>query len=294
MKSFVCLILLFVPSFSFATDYQALQAVSVRVDIGGGSGSGVLVTRQVGDVTRTYVWTAGHVAAELRKLDGTFREATIYQEIRENGKFKAKVETKAKVVSYSDPEKGDDLALLEVEKDNFAPLSVSATFDLTDGILPIGTRLIHVGSTLGLYNSLSLGILSQSDRDVLKTGKMFDQTSVMGYPGSSGGGVYTSDGKCMGLLVRGAGPGLNFIVPARRMLPWAKRMQVEWAMNPAIKVPTHIVRVDTPLDDGTAAKPGSDDCCRTPTLAPPRSPRPCIRPMFPAVLKIIEIILSAA
>jgi S1-C subfamily serine protease len=291
-------ILLFLPLCAFATDYQALQTVSVRVDVGGGHGSGVLVTRQIGDVTRTYVWTAGHVAEVLRKEDGTFREATIYQEVRENGRFKAKVETLAKVISYSDPENGDDLALLEIEKDNFAPLSVSATFDLTDNILPIGTRLVHVGSTLGLYNSVSLGIVSQTDRDLLKIGKMFDQTSVAAYPGSSGGGVYTTDEKCIGLLVRGAGAGLNFVVPTRRMLPWAKRMQVEWAMNPAVKVPTHVTRIETPLDDGTGAPKviNSDPCVVGPTPAPPRASRiyPMFPAMFPAILSAVEIILTAA
>ena len=78
------LLILFLPSFSSAQDYAVLQAASVRVDVEGGCGSGVLVTRQVGDVTRTYVWTAGHVAEVLRNPDGTFREAVIYQEIREN------------------------------------------------------------------------------------------------------------------------------------------------------------------------------------------------------------------
>jgi len=38
-----------------------LQTVSVLVKVDHGSGSGTLVTRQVGDVTRSYVWTAGHV-----------------------------------------------------------------------------------------------------------------------------------------------------------------------------------------------------------------------------------------
>ena len=174
--------------------------------------------------------------------------------------------------------------MLEINKDNFVALSVSATFDLSDSIQPVGTPLIHCGSTLGLYNSISLGIMSQTDRDLLKTGRIFDQTSVMAYPGSSGGGVYTQDGKCIGLLVRGVGAGLNFIVPARRIVPWAKKMKVEWAVNPAIKVPTRIVRVETPLDDGTACNPVLDESTanRTPTLAPPKCPVIPLRAFFPS------------
>jgi S1-C subfamily serine protease len=296
------LLLLCLPTFAYAApDYQALQTVSVRVDVGQGCGSGVLVTRQVGDVTRTYVWTAGHVAEVLRKMDGTFGQATIYQEIRENGKLIGKRRSAANVVSYSDPDSGEDLALLEINRDNFVALSVSATFDLSDTIQPVGTPLIHCGSTLGLYNSISLGIMSQTDRDLLRTGRTFDQTSVMAYPGSSGGGVYTQDGKCIGLLVRGVGAGLNFIVPARRIVPWAKKMKVEWAVNPAIKVPTRVVRVETPLDDGTACNPVLDESTanRTPTLAPPKCPviplAPSFRPTFPAALgTALRIILSAA
>jgi S1-C subfamily serine protease len=239
-----------------AVPYRDLQALTVRVDIGSGCGTGVLVTRQIGDVARTFVWTAGHVVSHLRNEDGTFRNATIYRENRENGRYKDKSQVEGKVIAYSDPDVGDDLALLEILQDNFCPVSVSAAFLLDTEISPVGTELVHVGCTLGLYNSVSRGIISQTDRDVLGTGAMFDQTSCMGYPGSSGGGVYRSkDGKCIGLLVRGAGPGVNFIVPTRRMLVWAKKMKIEWAINAAYPVPTHVVRDPSPLTDATEPKP---------------------------------------
>jgi S1-C subfamily serine protease len=235
-----------------APDYWTLQHNSVRIDVGMGYGSGVLVTRQVGDVTRTYVWTAGHVAAILQNEDGTFRNATIYQEYRVAGKFRVEGKTEAKVIAYSEPD-DEDLALLEVLKDNFRPIDVAATF-ASDDIPGVGTELVHVGSTLGLYNSVSLGIISQTDRNI--GGKMFDQTSCMGYPGSSGGGVYLRDGQCIGLLTRGAGPGLNFIVPVRRMRSWAKKAKIEWALNPAIKMP--LVREPTSLES-VPAKPVNKD-----------------------------------
>jgi S1-C subfamily serine protease len=233
-----------------AVPYPRLQELTVRVDIGHGCGTGVLVTRQVGDVRRTFVWTAGHVVQSLRREDGTFSNPIIYQEWRENGKFKCSTRVEAKVIAYSDPDAGDDLALLEVLQDNFAPADVSATF-VTD-TLSVGTPLVHVGCTLGLYDSTSQGIVSQTDRDLLHTGKMFDQTSCIGSPGSSGGGVYLRDGRCIGLLVRGCGAGLNFVVPARRMVEWAKKMHVEWAVNPAVPVPMHWnMREPCQLTDGT-------------------------------------------
>ena len=154
---------------TLAKPYPDLQAVSVRVDVGDGCGTGVLVTRQLGGVTHTFVWTAGHVVQGLRRIDGTFEKTTIYQERRKQGKYLEMVKTQAKVIAYSDPDRGDDLALLEILKDNFC--NVSATFILDNDALPVGTELIHVGCTLGLYNSTSLGIISQTDRDILTTGR---------------------------------------------------------------------------------------------------------------------------
>src|SRR5208337_3307323 len=199
------------PAVEPATPTQAkiladLQAVSVLVKVHGGSGSGTLVTRQVGDVTKTYVWTAGHVVREEMKKDKsgkvTFSNVTIYQEFRHKGKSIGKSEVQAKVIAYSDPETGEDLALLEILQDNFRPLTISAKFDLTAEVQDIGTKLVHVGCTQGLYNSVSYGVISQTDIDLLKTGKMFEQTSTMAYPGSSGGGMCLEDGTYIGMLTR--------------------------------------------------------------------------------------------
>ncbi len=245
----LCAVLLFTGT-AFANVYDKLQATTCLVDVGKGLGTGVLVTRQVGEVTRTYIWTAGHVVQHLMQPDGTFKNPTIKQEFRDGGRAIGKSDIEAKVIAYSDPDDGEDLALLEVLQDNFRPTTVGAKFDLTGSIQQIGTKLIHVGCTLGTYDSVSLGIISQTDRDLLKTGKMFEQTTVMGYPGSSGGGVYLEDGKYIGMLTQGAGPGLNFIIPMRRIIPWAKKMGILWALNPE----TPVAAVPK-LTDGTEKLP---------------------------------------
>ena len=255
------------PAVEPATPTQAkiladLQAVSVLVKVHGGSGSGTLVTRQVGDVTKTYVWTAGHVVREEMQKNKTFNNVLICQEFRHKGKSIGKSEVQAKVIAYSDPEMGEDLALLEILQDNFRPLTISAKFDLTAEVQDIGTKLVHVGCTQGLYNSVSYGVISQTDIDLLKTGKMFEQTSTMAYPGSSGGGMYLEDGTYIGMLTRGGGAGLNFIVPMRRILPWAKSMNCEWALDPKVKV------TEAKLFDGTESVPQAD---------PMESIRACIR-----------------
>jgi S1-C subfamily serine protease len=249
-------------------NYAGLQANSVRVDLGGGCGTGVLVTRKVSNVTRTYVWTAGHCAAVLRQPDGSFRNATVYQERRKDGVLIDTVKTEAKVIAYSEANFDEDLALLEILKDNFP--ADGAKFLLDETPVVVGTKLVHVGCTLGLYNSVSQGVMSQTDRDILQTGKVFDQTSCMGFPGSSGGGVYLEDGRCIGLLVRGAAPGLNFIVPMRRILPWAKKMGVEWAVDPSVPVP--LVRAENKLEIVRPVIIELDPPEEEPALAPKQLP----------------------
>jgi len=223
--------------------YQELQIYNVKIDAVYGSGSGVIVSRVVAGVQKYYVWTAGHVVELVKESDGTFGDLTVISENRVDGKLYETSKYKAKVIAYSPSEGGHDLALLEIIDDCF--FACSAKFSGVERER-IGTEIIHCGSPLGLEDSLSLGVMSQTDRDILEDGKLFDQTSCMGYPGSSGGGVFTMDGMCIGLLTRGAGAGLNFIVPTRRIIEFAKDANVMWAVDESAEVP--LVRQPTSLE----------------------------------------------
>lgn len=247
-----------VAAVSFADDsvVQKLQDISVTIRAGSSQGSGILFTRKVENETVTFVWTAGHVIDGLRKTrtvidqkTGTsrivveFDDADIVKEFTENGRRVGEVKMAASVVKYSDANRGEDLALLMVRKKSYVPDSVSVKFYLEQGIPAIGTDLYHVGSLLGQVgsNSLTTGVVSQHGR-VLNFGAsdvIFDQTTVTAFPGSSGGGVYLkSDGRCVGMLVRGAGEQFNFIVPVRRLTAWAKKTQIEWAVDPSVPLPS--------------------------------------------------------
>jgi len=217
--------------------YRQLQEVSVKVISARGSGSGVVFTRNIAGKQKTFVWTAGHVIDGLQQDDGSFAHVTVLVEMRTvHGKFVCKKSLPAKVIAFSDPDNGQDLALLEVLDDG-AQLTWLHSAKFADAsIQPVGTEIIHVGSTAGLFNSVSLGIISQTDRD-LGDGLRYDQTTSMAYPGSSGGGVYTRNGECIGLLTRGIGPGLNFFVPMRRVRAWAKEEGIEWALDRNVPVP---------------------------------------------------------
>lgn len=235
-----------------------LLGISVTIKSGYTQGSGVLFTRD----DRTFVWTAGHVVNNLRKtrtvvVNGDkktvieFKDAHIVQEFKQNGRRIGETKMDCRVVRYSDAEKGEDLALLEVRKRNFSTASVK----FYSGDIPdIGTDLVHVGSLHGQIgaNSLTTGVLSQVGRvlDLGANGVVFDQVSTPGFPGSSGGGVFLkSSGECIGLLVRGSGETFCLIVPVRRIRAWADRANIAWALDASIPLPTDAEFKKLPIED---------------------------------------------
>jgi hypothetical protein len=266
MKFLLALLLLLSLAFVAKADEttQHLLDVSVTVKSGSGQGSGVMFSRD----GHTFVWTAAHVVDNLRKsrtvtINGSpktvieFDDAAIVQEFKEGGRRIGETKMDAKVLRYSDAEYGEDLALLLIRKSNFT--QATAKFYLEDEIPEIGTKLYHVGSLLGQFgsNSLTTGVIAQTGR-VLALGKdtVFDQTTATAFPGSSGGGVFLqNDGRYVGMLVRGAGEGFNFIVPVRRLQTWAKDAKVEWAINPAIALPADFDKGDIE-DVGVTFKSG--------------------------------------
>jgi hypothetical protein len=115
---------------------------------------------------------------------------------------------------------------------------------------------------------MTRGIMSKVGRVLsLGTGDgvVFDQTTVTAFPGSSGGGVFLSErgdnensGKYVGMLVRGAGEGFNFIVPVRRMHEWAVKNDVLWALDASEDVPKLIDILSLPVE-GEADKSDKND-----------------------------------
>lgn len=239
---------------SLAEQVDYLQDISVTISSGSAQGSGTLYTRKIGDDNITFVWTAAHVLSNLRKTreiidvkTGTtrkvveFEDAQIIREFTDKGRRIGETKFDAKVILYSDSETGEDLAILMIRKPDYTDKSVK--FYLDEKIPTIGTELYHVGSLQGQIgaNSLTTGIISQIGRvlDLNADGTVFDQTTVTAFPGSSGGGVFLkSDFRYVGMLVRGGGEQFNFIVPARRIIRWAKEAKVEWAVNPEVPAPS--------------------------------------------------------
>ena len=249
-----------------------LQAVSVTVSVDGrGRGSGTMFTREVAKgVFKSYVWTAGHVVDDLRtkrtvidRDTGTeriivgFKDCQIYQETLQDGRKVAQRYLECKVICYSNCDTGEDIAVLEVRLRNYT--KESTTFYLGEEIPGIGTELIHVGSLLGDIgsNSLTTGVTSQVGRLLTLNDSyaevIYDQTSAVAFPGSSGGGVFNQEtGEYVGMLTAGIrdAQGFHWYVPVRRMQGWAKEMNLEWAMDSSIPMPSESDMKDIPIDDG--------------------------------------------
>lgn len=236
-----------------------LQDISVTIKTERGSGSGVIFSREIesenGKKNVNFVWTAAHVLEGIRSvrsildIEGktlkkpVFKDVQIVKKLIEDGITVGELSMDAVVVKYSDATDGEDLALLMVKKFNFVDVSAKFHKDENDTGLPLGTQLYHVGSLLGESgaNSMTTGIMSQVGRMLAlnsSTKVLFDQTTVTAFPGSSGGGVFLTDGQYIGMLVRGAGETFNLIVPIRRINKWAKSENIVWALDPDVEAPT--------------------------------------------------------
>lgn len=237
------------PKFTKATLPAYLQEISVTIRTDRAEGSGTLVVRG----EDAYVFTAGHVVDDLRevrevidpvkgskKIVIEFRNAKVVNILREDGEAVGRVEVDASVVSYSDSENGEDLALLRLKKKNYATKGAFFYRSSKEEKYPqVGAELYHCGSLLGEFGSNSLidGLVSQVGRVYQK--KLYDQTNLAVFPGSSGGGVYVKeDGRYCGMIVRGAVGGFNLMVPMRRIDSWAKRMKLEWVFDASLPVPS--------------------------------------------------------
>jgi S1-C subfamily serine protease len=254
---------------------QHLQNISVTIKSKNGynssEGSGVLVVRKIGDDEVTFVWTAAHVVDNLREVreviteSGSprkvveFKDAQIVREMVESGRRVGEIKMDARVIKYSNANTGHDLALLMVRAKNYGKDSGSFYLNSDDPIIPIGTNLYHVGSLLGQMgaNSMTTGIVSQIGRTMDKM--EYDQTTVTAFPGSSGGGVFLTDGKYIGMLVRGAGEGFNLIVPIRRMLSWAEKNEILWALDTGVEMPSLDEIDEIAVEDSGLSKNKKDD-----------------------------------
>ena len=113
-----------------------------------------------------------------------------------------------------------DLAVVRLEGEGLWPVAVLGNSDR----LNVGDWAIAVGNPYGLENTVTLGIISNLNRNASQlgiSGKRLDliQTDAAINPGNSGGPLLNAEGEVIGIntLVRsGPGAGLGFAIPINR------------------------------------------------------------------------------
>ncbi len=173
-------------------------------------------------------------------------------DIHEKGRKVAETRYLAKILRFSHPEGGHDLALLMVYKEDAFKKGAKFTKDIPK----VGDALWHVGSFAGVAKG-GRGTLVEGvfKTDELDSPVVSDQVSLPAMPGCSGGGVFRkSDGACIGLVTEGVAvdvQGTCIICPSRRMFEFAKATKCLWALDSSVKVPEDLYEVpvaDVPLD----------------------------------------------
>ncbi|MCB4400557.1 trypsin-like peptidase domain-containing protein [Synechococcus sp. MU1625] len=144
-----------------------------------------------------------------------------------------------------------DLAVVRLEGAGPWPVA-----DLGDSDrLSVGDWAIAVGNPFGLESTVTLGIISNLNRNVAQlgiSGKRLDliQTDAAINPGNSGGALLNADGEVIGIntLVRsGPGAGLGFAIPSNRARAIAEQLVTRGkARHPVIGIRLSPVPRPTP------------------------------------------------
>lgn len=105
-----------------------------------------------------------------------------------------------------------DLAFIQASlASNFVPSFVSPA------TVRVGQAVLVIGHPLGLANTLTRGIISAVNREVM--GNVYIQTDAAINPGNSGGPIFNESGEIIGVATMSIGnsQGLNFAIPAEQV-----------------------------------------------------------------------------
>ena len=201
---------------------------TVLVKCGRGQGSGTSFTRD----GRTFVWTAGHcVMRDMEDVHVSWDSGnTSY---------------KAKVLRYSDPNFGLDIALLEVD----CPYQKRKTVSFQSSKVKVGLRIKHVGNIYGSrhFRSFTYGEISHNDRRY-RFGRPHYQINCTATYGCSGGGVFNAlTGEYIGMVTRRIRlDGVALVTPSTVIIEWAESSGVRWAVDSWFPMPKKIIPLIQP------------------------------------------------
>lgn len=161
-----------------------------------GSGSGVILTED------GYIATCAHVVDSATSIKVTLNDDTQYD---------------AKLIGT---DTRNDIAIIKIEAKNLTPASIGDSDMLT-----VGEDVIAIGNPLGeLRGTATSGIISALRRPVTVENVEMElvQTDAAISPGNSGGGLFNSSGKLIGIVnAKASGDnseGLGFAIPVNSVL----------------------------------------------------------------------------
>jgi S1-C subfamily serine protease len=208
-------------------DYASAQRANPIIQTTRGSGSGVVVRRtNVNGQTRLFVWTAAHVVRDMNEVK---IESRVRNEFRKVGN----VTFTARPI-FRDAK--NDLALLWLDApDGYFDY---VRFDSVNH--PIGTEVYHVGNFLGSMrfdDSVSWGRVSNlgikpEEFEGWPWANPIDQADMVILPGSSGGGLFSTESRRVIGIVVGwpTMPGVCFYVPLRTLVSVTQEAGYDWAV----------------------------------------------------------------
>ena len=166
------------------------------------TGSGVILSAD------GYIVTNGHVVSNARRVRvRVAAEMPGLSKMQPDGKI-----LEARIVGI---DRDTDLAVLKVEKTGLPHLNLGDSDTLRQGQI-----VMAFGNPLGLENSVSMGVVSSTGRQIKPDDEMiYIQTDAPINPGNSGGPLVGVDGRVMGintfiLSQSGGSEGLGFAIPS--------------------------------------------------------------------------------
>lgn len=169
------------------------------------SGSGIIMTPD------GYILTNAHVVkgAHTLRVQLNMRTAS---EAREQGDRTANRALPATIVGV---DRESDLAVLKIDKKNLPYLMFGDSDELKQGQV-----VLALGNPLGLDNSVSMGVVSATARQIKGEDPMvYIQTDAPINPGNSGGPLVDTEGRVVGintfiLTQSGGSEGIGFAIPS--------------------------------------------------------------------------------
>lgn len=180
------------------------ESPSAQVRFQRGTGAGVIVTAD------GFILTNAHVISGANRIDVRVpvpRPAGPGSILRPRGKV-----VSAQIVGV---DRETDLALLKVAEEGLRPLQFADSDEVKQGELALA-----MGSPLGLDNSVSMGVVSATARQLrAEDPVIYIQTDASINPGNSGGPLVNLDGKIIGINTMiftqsGGSEGVGFAIPS--------------------------------------------------------------------------------